>query len=188
MSSRLVGIARSTRSTISLLTPPPLPLSASTHSKPVRPSFFSCTRPLLCESFHSRASVLEAGIAFVCIFTMPIHPYALLAFQTASFLINVYGHLGYEFSQYRTTVYSVWSPLRYINRTCHHHDHHKRCVPPCLCRISSGVASHRAVVQRRRMQERQLWAVHDSLGPSVFDDAASSPCLEIKRLNAPRQL
>jgi sterol desaturase/sphingolipid hydroxylase (fatty acid hydroxylase superfamily) len=97
---------------------------------------------------HAFTSVLEAGIAYICIFTLPIHPYALLAFQTASFLINVYGHLGYEFSQSRTTVYAVWNPLRYINRTCHHHDHHKRCVqsrahslllaPRCITLLRSG--------------------------------------------------
>jgi Delta7-sterol 5-desaturase len=71
---------------------------------------------------------------------MPLHPYALLSFQTASFLINVYGHLGYEFSNYRTTDYAVWNPLGYLNRTCHHHDHHKRyaALPSrCCCGASS---------------------------------------------------
>jgi Delta7-sterol 5-desaturase len=79
--------------------------------------------------YYLCTAALESGIIYVCIFAMPLHPYAILSFQTASFLINVYGHLGYEFSQHRTTVYSVWNPMRYINRTSHHHDHHKRCAP-----------------------------------------------------------
>lgn len=129
-------------------------------------------------------AVLESGIIYVCIFAMPLHPYAMLSFQTASFLINVYGHLGYEFSQHRTTAYSAWNPIRYINRTSHHHDHHKRCaLSPAHVAFESLSRPLLSCAQRRRLQERQLRVVHHRMGPFVLNVASRGASIEAPRLN-----
>jgi hypothetical protein len=131
----------------------------------------------------SLAAALEAGIAYLCIFTMPIHPVALFLFQMASFSINVYGHLGYEFSQHTTTTYAVWNPLRYVNRTIQHHDHHKRWARPLHVVFSGQRVSSLLAVQGQRLQQRQLWAVHHRLGSLVLNAAACSSPRQILRLN-----
>ncbi|MBO9618867.1 MAG: sterol desaturase family protein [Niabella sp.] len=61
-----------------------------THHKSTNPS------PWTSYSFHVLEAVTEGGVLFVIAFTIPIHLTAIFLFTTAAFLINVYGHLGYE--------------------------------------------------------------------------------------------
>ena len=52
--------------------------------------------PFASYSFHLLESFSETAIVYVLVFTLPLHIYTLMAFGWVSFLINVYGHLGYE--------------------------------------------------------------------------------------------
>jgi sterol desaturase/sphingolipid hydroxylase (fatty acid hydroxylase superfamily) len=54
---------------------------------------------------------------------LPLHPGTILAFTIVSFLVNVYGHLGYEIMPRRFR-HSVWFGI--INTSCHHNLHHRR--------------------------------------------------------------
>lgn len=47
-------------------------------------------------SFHILEAITEGGILLVLVFTLPMHPDMLILFTVVSFIINVYGHLGYE--------------------------------------------------------------------------------------------
>lgn len=60
------------------------------HHKSVNPS------PWASYSFHLFEGVLEALIAPIILVLIPMHPLALLLFTIIAFVINVYGHLGYE--------------------------------------------------------------------------------------------
>lgn len=74
-------------------------------------------------SFHAGEAVLEAMIAPLILFLIPFNAWALLAFTMTSFMINVYGHLGYEIAPkwLRT------SPLfKVINTSVHHNLHHSK--------------------------------------------------------------
>jgi len=86
------------------------------HHKSTNPS------PWAAFSFHPLESMVEAGILPVLVFTIPLHPYAILIFFLLSTVINVYGHLGYE-------IYPAWlirSRLgKYLNTSVSHNMHHK---------------------------------------------------------------
>lgn len=74
-------------------------------------------------SFHAVEAVLEAGIIPVLAFTLPLYPATIAAFTLASFIINVYGHLGYEIMPRwfrRSVLFGI------INTSCHHNQHHRR--------------------------------------------------------------
>lgn len=74
-------------------------------------------------SFHAAEAVLEAGILVLLVLILPLHPYAILSFALVSFVINVYGHLGYEVMP-RWFRHSIWFGI--INTSCHHNLHHKK--------------------------------------------------------------
>ena len=61
------------------------------------------------------------GTPVLIIFTLPMHPLALIVFQTVSTAVNVYGHCGYE-------LYPLyWSQHwlgRWINTSVAHNTHH----------------------------------------------------------------
>ncbi len=60
------------------------------HHKSTNPS------PWTAYSFQALEAVLEVAFIPLIIFTIPIYPWAFSVFATVSFMMNVYGHLGYE--------------------------------------------------------------------------------------------
>jgi Delta7-sterol 5-desaturase len=86
-----------------------------THHRSVRPTAFAAY------SFHPWEALAEALLVVAILFVLPMHPLALLAFQTVSTLINVYGHCGREFYP------ADWHrhPIgRWINTSTLHAHHH----------------------------------------------------------------
>lgn len=60
------------------------------HHKSINPS------PFASHAFHFFEAIAELMIMPIIIFLLPMHIYTLFAFGTIIFMINVYGHLGYE--------------------------------------------------------------------------------------------
>lgn len=87
------------------------------HHRSVNPS------PWASYSFHAVEALLEGAVIIVLALVLPLHPGTILAFTLVSFLINVYGHLGYEIMP-RWFRHSVWFGI--INTSCHHNLHHRR--------------------------------------------------------------
>lgn len=86
-----------------------------THHEFVNPTPFSTY------AFHPVEAIFEMSIAFVIIFTIPHHPSAVILFGTYSAVINVLGHMGFEFlpkSFMRNKL------LRWHNTPTHHNQHH----------------------------------------------------------------
>ncbi|MEZ4884305.1 MAG: sterol desaturase family protein [Chitinophagales bacterium] len=88
-----------------------------THHESVNPS------PWTSYSFHILEALLENLILFILVFTLPLHPIALILFGLVSFTINVYGHLGYEIMPqwYRHSFL-----FEVVNTSVHHNLHHKK--------------------------------------------------------------
>ncbi|MCI4670508.1 MAG: sterol desaturase family protein [Bacteroidia bacterium] len=87
------------------------------HHRSVNPS------PLASQSFHVFEAVLELLIAPIIIIIIPLHPYAILAFITTSFVFNAYGHLGYEIAPRwfrRSILFEV------LSTSVYHNLHHKK--------------------------------------------------------------
>lgn len=89
------------------------------HHKSTNPS------PLASYSFNFLEGILEAMIFPVIILLVPMHPLALLLFTTVAFLINVYGHLGYEIMP-RWFRHSFLFEV--LNTSVHHNLHHEKFV------------------------------------------------------------
>lgn len=87
------------------------------HHKSVSPS------PWASYSFHLNEALLEALIAPIIIFFIPIHPGVLIAFALISFAFNVYGHLGYEIAP-RAFRHSVF--FEFMATSTYHNLHHSR--------------------------------------------------------------
>lgn len=87
------------------------------HHKSINPS------PWASYSFHFFEGVLEGMIAPLILFTIPMHPLSLLLFTIIAFLINVYGHLGYEIAP-------KWFRHSFLfqitNTSVHHNLHHEK--------------------------------------------------------------
>jgi len=79
--------------------------------------------PFTSYSFHYLEAITEGFILFLIIFLIPIHPIALILFTLLGFIINVYGHLGYEImpQSFRT---SLW--FEFINTSVYHNIHHRK--------------------------------------------------------------
>ncbi|MCB9257697.1 MAG: sterol desaturase family protein [Chitinophagales bacterium] len=60
------------------------------HHKSTNPS------PFASHAFHFLEAISEMMIVPIILFLLPMHIYSLLIFGTITFMINVYGHLGYE--------------------------------------------------------------------------------------------
>lgn len=78
--------------------------------------------PLAAYSFHFSESILEGMIIPLIAFTLPVHPSALVIFLLGQFIINVYGHLGFELfpPRFHKTRIGKW-----INTSVAHNQHHK---------------------------------------------------------------
>jgi sterol desaturase/sphingolipid hydroxylase (fatty acid hydroxylase superfamily) len=78
--------------------------------------------PWAAYAFSAPEAFVQAGIAPLVIFTLPLHPLAFSIFMLWQIFFNVLGHCGFE-------LYPRWfvrSPLgRYINTTTHHAQHHE---------------------------------------------------------------
>ncbi|MCI4671442.1 MAG: sterol desaturase family protein [Bacteroidia bacterium] len=87
------------------------------HHRSINPS------PWASYSFHLIEGILEVLIGPILIFILPMHFSALIAFTTASFFINVYGHLGYEIAPkwFRNSPF-----FEVFNTSVHHNLHHKK--------------------------------------------------------------
>jgi Delta7-sterol 5-desaturase len=89
----------------------------SLHHKSVNPS------PWASYSFQFAEGVLEAMIAPIIILLIPMHPLSLLLFTLAAFIINVYGHLGYEIAP-KWFRHSLLFEI--MNTSTHHNIHHAK--------------------------------------------------------------
>ncbi|HVU94359.1 MAG TPA: sterol desaturase family protein [Puia sp.] len=79
--------------------------------------------PLAAYSFHPLETIVELGVVPLIVFTMPIHPSALIIFGIYMIVMNVTGHLGYELYT-KKFMQSRW--LKYFHNTSTHHNmHHK---------------------------------------------------------------
>jgi lathosterol oxidase len=77
--------------------------------------------PFASFAFHFIESALEGLIIVILAFALPLHPIALFAFTFSSFMINVYGHLGYEIMPNfvkKTPIFNIF------NTSVHHNMHH----------------------------------------------------------------
>ncbi len=87
------------------------------HHKSVNPS------PWASYSFHVIEAFTEGAILVVLAMVLPMHPLAIALFVFAGFVINVYGHLGYEIMPRgfrKTWLFEV------INTSTHHNMHHSK--------------------------------------------------------------
>jgi Delta7-sterol 5-desaturase len=74
-------------------------------------------------SFHFAEACIEGMVLPVIALLLPIHPFALLYFTISAFVINVYGHLGYEIIPLflrKTVVFEI------VNTSVHHNLHHSK--------------------------------------------------------------
>lgn len=78
--------------------------------------------PLAAYSFHFSESILEGMIIPIIAFTIPVHISALIIFLLGQFIINVYGHLGFELFPAR--FHKTWIG-KWINTSVAHNQHHK---------------------------------------------------------------
>ena len=74
-------------------------------------------------SFHPWEAVGEALIVTAIIYMIPVHPLALLLFQTLSTLYNAYGHSGREFYPEGVADHGLG---RWLNTATLHAHHHRR--------------------------------------------------------------
>jgi sterol desaturase/sphingolipid hydroxylase (fatty acid hydroxylase superfamily) len=87
------------------------------HHKSVNPS------PWASYSFHFLEAVIEGMVAPLILLLIPIHPIALILFAFSSFMINVYGHLGFEIAPKwfrRSLLFEM------LNTSTHHNLHHAK--------------------------------------------------------------
>ncbi len=87
------------------------------HHKSVNPS------PWTSYSFHILEAILESLVAPIILLLIPMHPIALLLFALSSFIINVYGHLGYEIAP-KWLRHSLFFEI--LNTSTHHNYHHEK--------------------------------------------------------------
>lgn len=74
-------------------------------------------------SFHFIEAWTEGAVLFVIMFLIPMHPLTVILFTIVGFIINVYGHLGYEIApkQLRNSVL-----FEVLNTSVHHNVHHSK--------------------------------------------------------------
>lgn len=93
------------------------PIAHVIHHKSTNPS------PWASYSFHFIEAFTEALIAPIILFTLPVHPIAIFLFSLISFLINVYGHLGFEIAPKwfrKSFLFEV------LNSSVYHNLHHRK--------------------------------------------------------------
>lgn len=88
-----------------------------THHKSTNPS------PWTSYSFDLFEAILENMILLIMVFILPLHSLSILIFGLLTFIINVYGHLGYE-------IMPKWFRhsflFQIINTSVYHNLHHKK--------------------------------------------------------------
>ncbi|MEM7102758.1 MAG: sterol desaturase family protein [Bacteroidota bacterium] len=87
------------------------------HHKSTNPS------PWASYAFHFSEGVLESMAGPIILFLIPMHPLSLLLFTILAFMMNVYGHLGYEIMPKgfrHTPLFEV------LNTSVHHNLHHEK--------------------------------------------------------------
>jgi lathosterol oxidase len=72
--------------------------------------------PFAAFSFHPLEAFLETIWLLPVLMVIPVHKYSLIIFAFISFLNNVKGHLGFEFSKGKAT---------FLNSSTHHSMHHR---------------------------------------------------------------
>jgi len=89
------------------------------HHKSANPS------PWTSYSFHFFEAWTEGLVLVVIVSVIPVHPMAIVWFTISAFVINVYGHLGYEIvpKRFRGT---IWFQL--FNTSVYHNLHHSKFV------------------------------------------------------------
>ncbi|TWR24632.1 sterol desaturase family protein [Mucilaginibacter achroorhodeus] len=87
------------------------------HHKSVTPS------PWASYSFHFFEAWTEGFVLVVLAFTLPMHPITIGLFTVVGFIINVYGHLGFEIAPKRLRN-SMWFNI--INTSTYHNLHHSK--------------------------------------------------------------
>ena len=87
------------------------------HHKSINPS------PWTSYSFHLLEAIAEGSVVIVVTMLIPIHPFTILLFTVTGFIINVYGHLGYEIMPkwFRRTIL-----FEFFNTSLHHNMHHRK--------------------------------------------------------------
>ncbi len=87
------------------------------HHKSVNPS------PWVSYSFHFIEAFTESLVLLVAAFIIPMHPISILLFTVIGFLINVYGHLGFELmpKRFRSSVL-----FQIFNTSVYHNLHHSK--------------------------------------------------------------
>ena len=86
------------------------------HHKSINPS------PWATFAFHPYEAFIQVLILPLMVFTVPLHPAAILAWSMYQLVLNVGGHTGYEFfrSGFTKRIHTLWS-----NTATHHNLHHK---------------------------------------------------------------
>ena len=74
-------------------------------------------------SFHFIEAWTEGAVLLVIVFVIPVHPLAILLFTISGFIINVYGHLGYEILPRRFRKSFLFE---IFNTSVHHNLHHSK--------------------------------------------------------------
>lgn len=87
------------------------------HHKSTNPS------PWTSYSFHLLEALTEGAVLLVIVFVFPVHALTIVLFTVSAFVINVYGHLGYEIAPkwFRHT----WL-FEILNTSVHHNLHHSK--------------------------------------------------------------
>lgn len=88
-----------------------------THHKSVNPTPFSSY------SFHVIEAFFEGVVLLIIVMVLPIHPIAIGLFVVIAFIINVYGHLGYEIAPLwfrKTFLFEI------LNTSVYHNLHHRK--------------------------------------------------------------
>ncbi|OKS89258.1 sterol desaturase family protein [Mucilaginibacter polytrichastri] len=74
-------------------------------------------------SFHFLEACTEGGVLLLIVMLIPVHPFTVLLFTITGFIINVYGHLGYEVAP-RWFRHSFLFEI--VNTSVHHNLHHSK--------------------------------------------------------------
>ncbi len=85
------------------------------HHKSTNPSSFASY------SFHFLEAIIQAFIAPILLFCLPLHPIVIVLYGTITFSLNVYGHLGFEIvpKWFRESWF-----FEILNTSVHHNMHH----------------------------------------------------------------
>lgn len=74
-------------------------------------------------SFHFLEAWAEGGVLLVLAFVLPMNLLTIALFVIAGFIINVYGHLGYELMPQRFR-HTFW--FEFLNTSVYHNMHHRK--------------------------------------------------------------